>query len=66
LRALPQHLINVDGIEKPALTVGFLKLSRQRLQCPFEVLVISDVDELQKGLICFVLAVKSDLHLIDV
>jgi hypothetical protein len=38
----------------------------QRLQCPFEVLVISDVGELQKGLICLVNAVKLDLSLIDV
>jgi len=38
----------------------------QRLQCPFEVVVISDVGELYKGLICLVSAVKIDLHLIDV
>ena len=38
----------------------------QRLQCPFEVLVISDVGELAKGQICLVSAVKIDLHLIDV
>jgi hypothetical protein len=38
----------------------------QRLQCPFEVLVISDVGELYKGLICLVSAVKIDLSLIDV
>jgi hypothetical protein len=38
----------------------------QRLQCPFEVLVISDVGELKKGLICLVNAVKIDLSLIDV
>ena len=38
----------------------------QRLQCPFEVLVISDVGELRKGLICLVNAVKLDLSLIDV
>lgn len=38
----------------------------QRLQCPFEVVVISDVGELQKGLICLVSAVKIDLTLIDV
>ena len=38
----------------------------QRLQCPFEVVVISDVGELQKGLICLVSAVKLDLSLIDV
>ena len=38
----------------------------QRLDCPFEVLVISNVGELQKGLICLVSAVKIDLTLIDV
>jgi hypothetical protein len=38
----------------------------QRLDCPFEVLVISDVGELTKGLICLVNAVKLDLTLIDV
>jgi hypothetical protein len=38
----------------------------QRLQCPFEVVVIQDVGELFKGLICLVSAVKIDLSLIDV
>ena len=38
----------------------------ERLQCPFEVLVISDVGELLKGLKCLVSAVKLDLQLIDV
>ena len=38
----------------------------ERLQCPFEVVVISDVGELYKGLICLVSAVKIDLSLIDV
>jgi hypothetical protein len=38
----------------------------QRLDCPFEVLVIQDVGELHKGLICLVNAVKLDLSLIDV
>jgi hypothetical protein len=38
----------------------------QRLDCPFEVLVITDVGELYKGLICLVSAVKMDLTLIDV
>jgi hypothetical protein len=38
----------------------------QRLDCPFEVVVISDVGELYKGLICLVNAVKLDLSLIDV
>ena len=38
----------------------------QRLHCPFEVLVIQDVGELYKGLICLVNAVKLDLTLVDV
>ena len=38
----------------------------QRLDCPFEVLVISDVGELYKGLIYLVSAVKIDISLIDV
>ena len=38
----------------------------RRLHCPFEVLVITDVGELYKGLICHVSAVKMDLSLIDV
>jgi hypothetical protein len=38
----------------------------QRLDCPFAVLVIQDVGELHRGLICFVNAVKLDLSLIDV
>ena len=38
----------------------------QRFNCPFEVLVIQDVGELCKGLICLVSAVKIDLSLIDV
>jgi hypothetical protein len=38
----------------------------KRLQCPFEVLVIQDVGELCKGLICLVNAVKLDLSLVDV
>ena len=37
-----------------------------RLQCPFEVVVISNVGELYKGLICLISAVKIDLSLIDV
>jgi hypothetical protein len=37
-----------------------------RLDCPVEVMVISDVGELYKGLICLVSAVKIDLSLIDV
>jgi len=38
----------------------------ERLDCPFSVVVISDVGELYKGLICLVNAVKIDLTLIDV
>jgi hypothetical protein len=38
----------------------------QRLQCPFEVMVIQDVGQLYRGLICLVSAVKIDLTLIDV
>jgi hypothetical protein len=38
----------------------------ERLHCPFEVLVIQNVGELHKGLICLVNAVKLDLTLIDV
>ena len=38
----------------------------ERLDCPFEVLVVSDVGELRKGLICLVSAVKIDISLIDV
>jgi hypothetical protein len=38
----------------------------QRLACPFEVVVIQDVGELYKGLVCLVNAVKLDLTLIDV
>jgi hypothetical protein len=38
----------------------------ERYDCPFEVLVITNVGELYKGLICLVSAVKMDLSLIDV
>jgi len=38
----------------------------ERLDCPFEVIVITDVGELTKGLRCLVNAVKMDLTLIDV
>ena len=38
----------------------------ERLECPFMVLVIRNVGELEKGLICNVSAVKLDLTLIDV
>jgi hypothetical protein len=40
--------------------------SLDRYNCPFEVLVIQDVGELYKGLICLVNAVKMDLTLVDV
>jgi hypothetical protein len=36
--------------------------SLERLDCPFEVLVIQNVGELEKGLICLVNAVKMDLQ----
>jgi hypothetical protein len=38
----------------------------QRFQCPFEVIVITNVGELTKGLVCLVSAVKIDLNLIEV
>ena len=38
----------------------------ERLQCPFEVVVITDVGELTKGLKCIVDAVRMDLTLVDV
>ena len=38
----------------------------QRLDCPFEVLVIQDVGEIYTALICLVNAVKLDISLIDV
>lgn len=38
----------------------------QRYDCPFEVIVITDVGELFKNLICLVKAVKMDLTLMDV
>jgi hypothetical protein len=37
-----------------------------RPDCPFSVLVIQDVGELNRGLICFVTAAKHDINLIDV
>jgi hypothetical protein len=37
-----------------------------RFDCPFEVVVITDVGELYRGLICLVSAVKIDITLIDV
>jgi len=38
----------------------------ERVDCPFEVLVIQDVGELESGLICNVDAVKMALTLLDV
>jgi hypothetical protein len=60
----------IEEVFKYCKTDSILVINRQghlqRLQCPFEVLVISNVGELTKGLICLVNAVKIDLHLIDV
>jgi hypothetical protein len=60
----------IEEIFKYCKTDSILVINKtgqlQRLQCPFEVVVISDVGELQKGLICLVNAVKIDLSLIDV
>ena len=60
----------IEEIFKYCKTDSILVMSKtgqlQRLQCPFEVVVISDVGELSKGLICLVSAVKIDLSLIDV
>ena len=60
----------IEEIFKYCKTDSILVINKhghlQRLQCPFEVVVISDVGELQKGLICLVNAVKLDLTLIDV
>jgi hypothetical protein len=60
----------IEEIFKYCKTDSILVINKhgllQRLQCPFEVVVISDVGELTKGLICLVAAVKIDLSLIDV
>ena len=60
----------IEEIFKYCKTDSILVMSKmgqlQRLQCPFEVVVISNVGELYKGLICLVSAVKIDLTLIDV
>ena len=60
----------IEEIFKYCKTDSILVINKsghlQRLQCPFEVIVISDVGELYKGLICLVNAVKLDLTLIDV
>ena len=60
----------IEEVFKHCKTDSILVINKtgqlQRLQCPFEVVVISDVGELYKGLICLVNAVKLDLTLIDV
>ena len=60
----------IEGVFKYCKTDSILVINikghLQRLDCPFEVLVILDVGELRKGLICLVNAVKLDLSLIDV
>ena len=60
----------IEEIFKYCKTDSILVMSKsgqlQRLQCPFEVIVIQDVGELFKGLICLVSAVKIALTLIDV
>ena len=60
----------IEEIFKYCKTDSILVINKsghlQRLQCPFEVLVIQNVGELHKGLICLVNAVKIDLTLIDV
>ena len=60
----------IEEVFKHCKTDSILVINKQghlqRLQCPFEVLVIQDVGELRKGLICLVNAVKIDLALIDV
>lgn len=60
----------IEEVFKYCKTDSILVISKtghlQRLHCPFEVIVIQDVGELYKGLICLVNAVKLDLTLIDV
>ena len=60
----------VEEVFKYCKTESILVMNKtgqlQRLQCPFEVMVIQDVGELYRGLICLVSAVKIDLTLIDV
>jgi hypothetical protein len=60
----------IEEIFKYCKIVSILVINKyghiQRPDCPFEVLVISDVGELTKGLICLVSAVKIDLSLIDI
>lgn len=60
----------IEEVFKHCKTDSILVIDRtgqlQRLDCPFEVIVITSVGELTKGLICLVNAVKLDLSLIDV
>lgn len=60
----------IEEVFKYCKTDSILVINRagdlQRLDCPFEVVVIQDVGQLCKGLICLVNAVKLDISLIDV
>lgn len=60
----------IEEIFKYCKTDSILVINKsgqlQRYDCPFEVMVITDVGELTKGLICLVSAVKIDLNLIEV
>jgi hypothetical protein len=60
----------IEEIFKYCKTDSILVINKhghlQRLNCPFEVIVIQDVGELSKGLICLVSAAKIDLNLIEV
>jgi hypothetical protein len=60
----------IEDVFKYCKTHSILVMNKkgdlQRLNCPFEVMVIQDVGELYRGLICLVSAVKIDLSLIDV
>jgi len=59
----------IEEIFKYCKTDSILVINKhghlERFNCPFEVLVIQDVGELTKGLICLVSAVKIDLNLIE-
>ena len=61
----------IEEVFKYCKTDSILVISKKtgqlhRLDFPFAVLVIQDIGELHKGLICYVNAVKLDLSLIDV
>lgn len=60
----------IEEIFKYCKTDSILVINKsgqlQRYDCPFEVMVITDVGEFTKGLICLVSAVKIDLNLIEV